>query len=430
MVVGGIAILAFVTLSGWAISAALNHYTQQAEQQRLQGIIYSLLAETEVNEQGQLSLDVDVLPEARLRQPDSGLFATVISEDTRVVWESLSKSVDSATPNLRADVGEWVFQSNHFPALAFGFEWLVDTDSIHSFTLSVVDTNSPLFQQKKIFTQRLWTGLGIAGGVLLLILLTLLSWGLAPLKDVIAQLESIKQGKQDKLKKQVPNEIQPLTQSINNLLHQQTERQERYKNAMGDLAHSLKTPLAVLKGQVDSGSSEQHEQLDRIDQIVSYQLQRASLSSGHALRKEIALAPAVQRTVNALKKVYADKQIAFEMDLQAQTKYGIDEGDWLELCGNLLDNAAKFTQDKVLVSLEQAENSISFTVSDNGAGFPEAAEELFTRGRRADTLAPGQGLGLSMVRDICSIYRATVQLDSLETAGASVTITFPNNPHH
>lgn len=423
--VGGLLIIAFLLLTGIAINTALEHYTEQAEEQRLQGISYSLLAASEVNDQGILDIELQTVAETRLRQPESGLSSFVINNDGETVWESISHQPPNIKPRLQAETGQWLFNTQQFPHLAFGFEWVDHNEHSHRFTLHVQDQKSPLFTQKQSFARKLWTGLAIAAGLLLAVLLGLFSWGLSPLEKVVKQLGNIKEGKQQRLNNAVPKEIQPLTDSINRLLHQQLERQKRYKNAVSDLAHSLKTPLAVLKTQIPSSALEQQEQLSRIDQIVSYQLQRASLDSTHSLRASIVLNKGIERTINALTKVYADKNIQFLFQSSTEITYPIDQGDWLELCGNLLDNAAKFAETQIQVELRQDHTAVYFTVDDDGPGFPEQANALLNRGKRADSLSPGQGIGLAMVREIVHIHQADILLTASPTGGASVQITLP-----
>lgn len=426
LLIGGILILTFVMLSGAAISHALNRYTQQAEQQRLQGIVFSLLAATEVDDTGRPTIDVEALPEPRLRQPDSGLSVYVRSTKEEIVWESISNRDQEGSLTPSPEVGEWLFAETSNPTLSFGFEWQNETLETFRFSMHIEDSQSPLYLQKNVFTQRLWAGLGIAGGLLLLILIALFSWGLSPLARVVSQLEAIKQGTRTNLENDVPQEIQPLTQSINNLLHQQHERQQRYKNAAADLAHSLKTPLAVLKGQIAPNLKEQQEQLNRIDQIVSYQLQRASLNSSNALHQAVPLKPSIERTIGALKKVYAEKRLSFSFVAEEQITLAIDEGDWLELCGNLLDNAAKHAKNNVTAHLYRDETFTTLKITDDGPGFPEPVEALLNRGQRADSLTPGQGIGLAMVRDITHIYQAELSLNQSSNGGAEVIIVFPH----
>lgn len=425
--ISGILLLVFVILSGLTISSALHHYTKQAEHQRLQGLIYGLLAGTEVDEQGGIQLDHSALPETRLLQADSGLFAFITRPGGEKVWQSLSSPAESTPPQLAAGTGEWAYEATPHPLMAFGFEWIGDNEEKYPFTLLIEDRASPLYSQQRSFSQRLWLGLGSVAVILLLTLLGLFLWGLQPLQRVSKQLDAIRAGECDRIDSDVPSEIKPLTDSINNLLLQERNRQTRYRNAVDDLAHSLKTPLAILKARDTNHSKVQDDPLHRIDQIINYQLQKASVASTTILHPPISLDTGLTRTASALQKVYAEKNLRFRVDVDPDASFPMDEGDWMEVCGNLLDNAAKHAMTGVDANLETRNGRITLNVADDGPGFGADPMKLLARGKRADTASPGQGIGLAMIADIAASYGLELKLGQSDTGGASVSLTFPPN---
>ena len=160
-----------------------------------------------------------------------------------------------------------------------------------------------------------------------------------------------------------PAEIAPLTENLNILLKREQYQRQRYRNAMDDLAHSLKTPLAVLTGLGDPGDIGQsqietlREQTDRMNQIVSYQLQKSQQCSDMRISKPVDLVGIIDKLVSALEKVYQEKAISVERHLPAQMLLRMDEGDCLEVIGNLLDNAFKFGKRKIVIDCLEAMTS-------------------------------------------------------------------------
>lgn len=422
LLAGSLLLFVFVIVSGIALNRALDDYARQAEYQRLQGIAYSLLAAIEITDEGSLELSAEGLPETRLEEPDSGLAAYVIDDQGKLVWQSVSARKASAGQDLRPGVGEWKFDYGEESALAFGFEWESSDGKVFPYHLLVRDVASPLQAQQRNFARKLWWGLLAMALLLLLLMLLLFSWGLHPLGRVVTQLRAIRQGEEERLDDRVPDEILPLSRSINELLEQERDRQQRYRHAMDDLAHSLKTPLSVLKGTAVADPDAQ-DQLMRMDQIISYQLQRASAAGGGAMHKSLPLLPDLKRTARALEKVYAHKLVKIRIHAEPDIEYPLEQGDWMEVIGNLLDNAVKYGQGAVEVWLVTTLEGMSLVVEDDGEGFPEEYADLMERGARADTVRTGQGIGLSVVKEIASHYAGVLQLGRAERGGGRVELT-------
>jgi two-component system sensor histidine kinase PhoQ len=414
---GGVLLL-FIILTGVALDRALSSYARQAEYDRLQGLAFSLLGATEVDAKGEVSASVNRIPEPRLQQPDSGLAALIYNAGGRIVWRS--PSLLEALPNSQLPgINEWVFSGESIFMLSYGFEWLLGNNQSQTYALQIQERNSPLQNQRRSFSHKLWWLLGGITATLLITLLSLMRWGLKPLNKISTDLDEIRNGKKARLSSVVPLEIRPLTSNINALLEHQEKRQKRFINALADLAHSLKTPLAVLRGHTQNNDPVVQEQLDHIDDIIGYQLQRAATAGGKVLQQPIEVYPIVERIIAALKKVYADKRIRFYNQVIESFKIPFDEDDLMELLGNLLDNAAKHGGNKVEISVNQ--NLHSIVITDNGPGFPEDAQNLLRRGVRADSRTAGQGIGLAVANEIAVAYGMKLVLGNSNT-GASVTI--------
>jgi two-component system sensor histidine kinase PhoQ len=245
------------------------------------------------------------------------------------------------------------------------------------------------------------------------------------LRKVANELHSIEQGKQESLHGNYPAELRGLTGNLNTLLAHERAQQQRYRNALADLAHSLKTPLAVLQGTADDAASVR-EQVNRMQQSVDYQLQRAATAGRGGLNSPLEIQPLLDSLLQALHKVHADKAVSVQQHIREGLMVRADKGDLTELLGNLLDNAFKWCQQQVLLRAELADKQFVLQVEDDGKGIaPEQAEDILSRGMRADESVPGHGIGLAMVRDIVSAYEGTLQIDASPLGGARFTIRLP-----
>ena len=414
---GGVLLL-FIVLTGVALDRALSSYARQAEYDRLQGLAFSLLGATEVDAMGGVTASIDRIPEPRLQQLESGLAALIYNADGKIVWRSPSL-LKALSSQYLPKVNEWVFSGESVFTLSYGFEWILDNDQPQIYALQIQERNSPLQNQRRSFTHRLWLWLGGITAVLLVTLLALMQWGLKPLNKISADLDKIRNREKTRLSIAVPMEIRPLTSNLNALLEHQENQQKRFRNALADLAHSLKTPLAVLRGQIPRNDTAAQGQLDQIDNIIGYQLKRAATTGRKALQTQIAVYPIVERITSALKKVYIDKKINYINSIPDSLAVPIDEGDLMELLGNIIDNAAKNGGKTVKISEDQSLRAI--VISDDGPGFPKDAKSLLRRGIRADTRTPGQGIGLAVANDIALAYGMELTLGN-SSAGARVVL--------
>jgi two-component system sensor histidine kinase PhoQ len=420
LVSAGAALLIFIVLTGFALNRALESYAEQAENDRLQGLVFSMLGAVEITREGVANYSLERVPEPRLAQSESGLSVVIYDQQGAPVWQSQSL-LEQAQDIAPVAVNEWLFSSSDIGGskVSYGFEWVVEGDDVRRYTLQAVDIDSPLRTQRNQFARNLWWWLLGISLMLLLIFLGLLSWGLKPLRRIRSELDAIRNGEKTQLSENAPAEILPLTQSVNALLDHEKNQRERFHNATADLAHSLKTPLAVLRNQ-SSISNEATEQLESMNQIISYQLQRASTSKLKPLTKPLLVKPVAARIIRALKKVYADKQINFQNHLPVDFKLRFEENDLLEMLGNLLENAAKYGQSLVTITGEK--NNV--IIEDDGPGFPENAQAVLDRGIRADTRQPGQGIGLSVAYDIIKLYSGELSIQRRSGKGARLVISF------
>ena len=307
--------------------------------------------------------------------------------------------------------------------------WQISSEIQNPYTFVVVETMVPFKSEVNEFRNSLWGWL--LGMMLILILLqaVVMNWGLSPLKQVANDLKSIEDGERETLDGDYPAEIEGVTRNLNLLLATERQQREKYRTTLADLAHSLKTPLAILSGLSRDVplKVEIDEQIARMNQIVAYQLERAVVRSSGLIKNAIAVKPVVRKLVDAMNKVYANKQVVISTDVTEQNFFG-DERDLMELLGNLIDNACKYGSGKVSlkVSRDASTQHLLFEVEDNGLGIPKGKRDgVLSRGMRLDSQEAGQGIGLAVVVEIVARYNGEIQISDAQLGGARISVSFP-----
>jgi two-component system, OmpR family, sensor histidine kinase PhoQ len=423
-----------VLLTTLALERAFRDAARSAREERLLAQLYLLMAAAE-EQDGRLVLP-GVLAEPRLNLPDSGLTARIFDASGTTVWQSRSAlGVDQPEP-LRLGAGQFRVDQRKgdegvgYLVAAFGVSWATGPVPV-DYTFAVAEDLATLRREVWEFRTSLWRWLGAMSLLMLISLGAILRWGLRPLRRVAAEVAAVETGRQPRILGPYPSELQRLTDNLNALLVQERARQERLDHALGDLAHSLKTPLAVMSGLVsDAGVDAEggrllREQLARMGEIVDYQLRRArtgALQAGR-LAPQVPLAPTVARLTNSLAKVYRDKPVALELRLDREAVFQGSEADLMDLLGNLLDNAYKWCRGRVRVSAVQGEGRLEIAVEDDGPGIDAAeAASLLERGVRGDESAPGHGIGLAVVRQIALAYGGTIAIGRSVLGGAALRL--------
>jgi signal transduction histidine kinase len=260
--------------------------------------------------------------------------------------------------------------------------------------------------------------------------------GLASFDELRARLSGVRDGRDQRLDGDYPSEVQPLVADLNALLADREQRVARALTKAGDLAHGLKTPLAVLvqhaeraraAGQVELAAAIQ-QQVERMRRQVDYHLAqaRASASGGNpgARSHLLTSADALARTMQSL---HAERGLTIEVPLSHEQFVRVQREDLEEMLGNLLDNACKWARSRVVVQSTARDGVIELIVDDDGPGLdPALREAVLQRGVRADEAAPGSGLGLAIVRDLAELYGGTIALGESPAGGVRATLTLPS----
>lgn len=424
-------LIAFLGLAAVALDRAFRSSLETAAQQALQAHLYTLLAAAGESDSGRMRLPA-VLSTPDFNRPDSGLYALVVGEGSDYRWRSASLLGRDDLPQRPMAPG--ASRSRFTPDLVLleqGIAWEDNVGNPIDYTFSIALARAPFDNRQAAFRATLWRWLGGVAALLLIAQMLLARWGLRPLHDMSAAVRRLERGESTHIDGQVPTELRPLADNLNSLIEISRQRQERVRNSLADLAHSMKTPLAVLRGAAEESAGEAlghliHEQTRRIDDIVNYQRQRAAVAGSDGILRPIALRPILERLCNSLSKVHIDRGIACRLQLPADARLRADEGDLFELFGNLLENAFRHCRGQVRVSCETASGVHTISVDDDGEGIPEAdAERLLQRGERADQRHPGEGIGLAVVNEIVRQYRGHLSIGRSSLGGARVSLRLP-----
>lgn len=444
-----IVVIIFVVITALILRQTFKHGLVARLQSQLEVQTWALLGVADELGPGQLYLP-EAMQDQHLNQLSSGRYARVINDKGKEVWRSASAiglKWSGNTPLLSGDslffktnIGtETVYERD------FGVTWESSTKDIEEnhYTFQVAESSHSIDHALSDFNQQLTLWLGLLGLGLLIVQVFFIRVGLAPLKRIINELKDIEQGQNDQLSEDYPDELKSLAHRINRLLKFEQNQRVRYRNSLGDLAHSLKTPLSVLRTSLqnieyENASDEGNyrdpkfldQQLTRINKSLSYYLNRASMIGGGSTLTPIKITNSVEELIQAMDKVYRDKRIKSSMNVKGEPLFFGNEGDFMELAGNLIENAYKYGESKVRIKLIENYHGMSFSVDNDGVTIGKSKkEQVLKRGARLDQkdAVSGYGIGLSIVHDIVKAYEGKIEIITSELGGTCFVISF-NNP--
>ncbi len=436
LLLSGLVLAGFLGLGALTLDRAFQESQEQALRERLQARIYTLLGAADEDDQGRLRMP-GALPDPRYSKPDSGLYAQVRGEDDGYRWRSFSlvgRDLEIVVPQPPGQrrFDRWSLDGDHLLGLSFGVSWEDDAGRPLGYTLAVAESTRAMAEQVSAFRARLYAWLGGVALLLLIGQLLVLAWGLRPLRWVAADLERVERGEMESIGGRYPTELRGLVRNLNGLIRSSRASRDRYRHRLGDLAHSLKTPLTLLRGAADGEACEElratvAEQVAQMDHIVQYQLRRAAASGGTEPGVSVPLLPLLERLHATLEKVYRDKGIDCRLEVAAELRFAGDESDLMELLGNLLENAFKYGRRQVRVTAAGDHGRVTgIRVEDDGPGIPAAERErVLDRGARADRRQPGQGIGLAVAGEIVHLYGGALSIGDSGLGGACVEVRLP-----
>jgi len=425
-------ILVLLPLIGVALNDAFTEQVKSATKNELSAYVYSILAVTEV-ENKQISIPELVL-ENRFNLIQSGLYAIATTEDASgkqtIVWHSQSFMGMVPPPHFTIPAtGQSAFEQIELAEqlhliYSFSVSFASQNQNV-PVTIHIIKDEREFQQQIDQFNQQLWTWLLILMFVMLVFQLSWLVWTLRPLARFTQELHSVEQGKSMQLSSQYPTELQAVARQLNILLNTEQTQRKRYRNALADLAHSLKTPLAVIKSQADL-SEASSEQVSVISRIIGHQLKRAQTAAAASWHLGIRVDDVAAKLLRTLAKIYREPQINLSGEMAEAAVFKGDEADLTEILGNVLDNACKAAKSTVKLTVTGDAYQLLICIEDDGLGISEALQnQIFERGIRADSYHQGNGIGLAIVRDLVDSYNGRISVSRSETlGGAKFSISF------
>lgn len=426
--------IVFLGLTLAALDIAFRDSAERAILERLQVQVRALISAAGQDVDGNLILPRE-LPEPRFQNPGSGLYAQVLSGDGVPLWRSPSMAGIALPVPERLAVGASWFRrvplGDGGEVFQYGYTvlWhdaLGDGEpSLYHF--AVAETLEPYRAQLSRYRTSLWSWFGALFAGLMIAQLAILKRTLRPLRTLSTEVAAVERGAQDAVVRAYPRELAHLAENLNAVIRNERGNLARYRNTLADLAHSLKTPLAVIRFALDTRAADRDETIarhtERMDDIVRFQLQRALASGAETFGRPVAVAPAVDELATSLAKVYHDRAIRFSADVAPGATFRGDRNELLEVLGNLMDNAFKWARSEVRVTVR---GDLSVVVDDDGPGIPEAQREAVqARGKRADETVAGQGIGLAVVAEAVARRGGTLALETSPSGGLRARVEFP-----
>ena len=412
---------------------AFDQTMEQIIQQRLAADTNTMISTARLQD-GILQMQ-EKMPDEEFNLPEATLQGFVYDQAGTLLWSSRSTAgeVVQYTPFYSGGTTDFlqIYDDAGNGYYVYDVEVFLDDSANPPFSFITMLPKSEFVPLMRKFDQQLYTWLG--GGLLILLVLLWmgLTWGFRALKALSRELDQIEEGHREQLGDQHPRELLRLTRSLNRLLDSERRQRQRYQDSLGDLAHSLKTPLAVLQGVAErvarEPSREQADilqtQISRMSQQIDYQLRRASLRRSGLVQHRVLLGPLLQSITSTLSKVYDDKQVSLQLDFAESFWVPMERGALMEMLGNLLENAYRLCLKQVSISARHTISHCEITIEDDGAGIPEHQREvILRRGERLDAQHPGQGIGLSVVKDIIESYEGELVIDESALGGAKFRI--------
>jgi len=425
------------------LDTAFSEAGQQARRDILDGHLVALLAAAEPDDKGDLMLP-ERLREPRFENIGSGLYAELRDTGSAVLWRSRSALGLEIPIGVAPELGNHLFARESLQdgtpllTLSLAVEWEFADGSLKSYVFKVAESLDSFNAQVAGFRRQLFGWFAAVALTMLLAFSMLLRGLLKPLRQIETEITDIEEGKRTALSGEFPTELTGVARNMNLLIDSERARSDRYRYTLDNLAHSLKTPLAAMRALLgdrptDGFGGRFNEQIDRMDEIVRYQLRKPAASVSDSLvLKAVPVEKEVARLVDGLRKVYHDKSPEFEVRIESGLQFRGDTGDFLELAGNLLDNACKWCEKQVRISVVPSvgaraiASGMVLTVSDDGPGIPkDAADALLQRGMRLDESTPGHGIGLAVVKDIARSYGGRLSINKSDLGGAEIMVSIP-----
>ncbi len=441
---GSIALRLFVFSLAWLIIALAftaillsNLYSQSLDNSLSETLDFHLetLVSEVLSNEGE-KLPANSLSDPRFSRPASGYYWELRDENNNILDFSPSL-VGSILPKINAKFDK----NNRRTAIiedGYGtkirlIERQIDLDN-KKISIIISGNLDELFAQVSKFRSQALIVLGAVGIMLAIMSAIVARFALRPIEKISTAIEDIREGKKEKISGQYPKEIAPLAEEINLLLQSNEQIINRAKSQVGNLAHGLKTPLAVLRNEARASKSDLakivESESEKMSNIVSTYLDRAQFSARtKIIGKKTDIDMVLNALIRVMNKIYPDCKIDYQ-PLQEKIWFRGEEGDLEEIIGNLLDNGCKWAKSKVKISLNKVNNKqssfVRIIVEDDGKGLSKEQMKLaMERGVRLDEKSSGSGLGLDIVKELVDVYAGEIDLRQSSLGGLMVRVNLP-----
>ncbi len=422
-------LIAIALLIAWLVNTSITQITTQMMETRLEHDGEALLASLQQDTDGKLSFKTLQLGPV-YKRVFSGHYFLIRAKDLNLRSHSLW---DQTLEQPQLKLGQTLLQTVKGPNKQELLQWSSQFERFKQrITISIAEDTTAITNALETFNLYFAISALIIFSLLLFIQGLIIKRSLSPLHNIKNELQALSEGEITILSTQVPTEIHPLIDEVNHLLRLLKEQLKRSRNSTGNLAHSLKHPLNLLLQITESDEVSLHPKIQeelqintqQIYQLMERELKRAKLAGSGVPGQLFSPEKELYGLIDVLKRVYHDKNLNFDIKIDKALEYKADKNDMMELLGNLLDNACKWTRNKVSCKLSKSqEYGFIIQVEDNGSGCDsDQLSSLTMRGARADESMSGTGLGLSIVKDIVELYSGTIDFKQSPMGGLSVIV--------
>ncbi len=423
-------VLLATALGGLALSMSFRNTVEHSFELRALALLTTLVGTTEVATDGSLS-STRPLGDPQFERVYSGWY-WLIADDRKVLLSSRSlwdlelapaRTNVSAIPDIRT-----LRDSQGRELRAFEQTLLLPGATV-PLTFMLTADEEALDREIAEFNLLLWGALAALGIGLVVAIVLQVGFGLRPLKQLATEIGLVRKGSTPRLTPTGTRELDMLVDEINTLIDHNRTHLTRARSHAGDLAHALKTPLAVLKSRLASGVpadvEEERELVQLMQKIIDRQLSRVA-AAGPRRGASTSVGPTVAAVLRGMRKIHADRSLSLDSAVETNALFAGDDQDLEEMLGNLLDNACKWAAARVHVSSAIRPGRVTITVADDGPGMSETQILLASeRGQRFDSSVPGNGLGLAIVSDLVDLYGGKLRLSRSVLGGLQAELELP-----
>ncbi|MBA5761572.1 ATP-binding protein [Vibrio sp. 404] len=414
---------AMIIAAGVTVPSQVYKYMVTDTKSQLSIYMDEITGNLEVNKEGKLTLSTQ-LSDPRFSQPYSGLYWSASTPDNQIRSRSLwDRTIEFDKKNSDAFGAKnepliYIKSSVYFPEYNKPITILIGIDE-----QPIEDTVSDLMGELWVILALLYIGV-------LAVIFMQIAWSLSPLTKMHNELSQLRQGDRTSLGDDYPRDIAPVVYDLNALLFHYQELLERARHHAGNLSHALKTPLSVLKNEIqylpESNQKQLLEPVNQIQSQIDYHLGRARMAGTmNILSVKSSPAERIDAISMAFDKVYAEREVTLINEIESELEVSVEQSDLDEMVGNLLENGYKWANSIIRVYSETVDsNTISIIIEDDGPGIPEQQlEHVVKRGVRLDETTPGTGLGLNIVSEMAHSYRGSVALSRSSMGGLKAILT-------